>query len=290
MRIVSLTCSNTEIVCHLGLADQLVGVDDHSDFPADVIAGLPRVGPDLQIDVDRVAELEPDIVLASLTVPGHEKVVDSLRAAGLPFVAPAPMSVEDIARDLRELGQLLQVPERGRRAAESFESDIADVARRVASGDVPVDRPRVMIQWWPKPVIVPGGRSWAQDLLDLVGARNVIEEDVESRPLEEAELRDLDVELIVLAWCGVEAGKVRPDVVIDHPLLASTKAVRDGNVACVPEAWLGRPSHRLVHGARALADLVETVRGGAAVPPSYATAAASAAALGREARDATHRA
>ena len=38
MRVVSLTCSNTEIVCALGAADVLVGVDDHSDYPVEVVA------------------------------------------------------------------------------------------------------------------------------------------------------------------------------------------------------------------------------------------------------------
>src|SRR5262245_32085204 len=69
VRVVSLTCSNTEIVCALGLADCLVGVDNHSDYPVEVVTRLPRVGPDLDIDVERVAALEPDLVLASLTVP-----------------------------------------------------------------------------------------------------------------------------------------------------------------------------------------------------------------------------
>ncbi|MBT3326654.1 MAG: ABC transporter substrate-binding protein, partial [Gemmatimonadales bacterium] len=83
MRIVSLACSNTEIVCALGCAHMLVGVDDHSDFPVDVVAALPKVGPDLDIDVDKVATLKPDLVLATLTVPGHEQVVARLEEAGL---------------------------------------------------------------------------------------------------------------------------------------------------------------------------------------------------------------
>ena len=63
MRVVSLTCSNTEIVCALGASDLLVGVDDHSDFPEDVVARLARVGPDLTVDAKAVAEyLKPAIV------------------------------------------------------------------------------------------------------------------------------------------------------------------------------------------------------------------------------------
>jgi len=100
MRIVSLTCSNTEIVCALGLSHYLVGVDNHSDYPAEVVAHLPRVGPDLDIDAQRVAALKPDLVLASLTVPGHERILDRLRAAKLPS-GKRGASVVNYFRDVR---------------------------------------------------------------------------------------------------------------------------------------------------------------------------------------------
>ena len=90
MRVVSTACSNTEIVCALGCADMLVGVDEHSDFPEEVVARLPRVGPDLGVDPEAVAAVRPDLVLASLTVPGHEEVVAGLEAKGLRVVAPEP--------------------------------------------------------------------------------------------------------------------------------------------------------------------------------------------------------
>jgi iron complex transport system substrate-binding protein len=70
MRIVTHTCSNTEIVCALGRGDWLVGVDDHSDHPPEVVQALPRIGPDLDVDIARISALEPDLVITSLTVPG----------------------------------------------------------------------------------------------------------------------------------------------------------------------------------------------------------------------------
>lgn len=77
MRIVSLAPSNTEIVQALGLMEHLAGVDDWPDWPPSV-QSLPKVGPDLSIDLDRVEALRPDLVLASLSVPGMEKNVDGL--------------------------------------------------------------------------------------------------------------------------------------------------------------------------------------------------------------------
>ncbi|REJ86085.1 MAG: cobalamin-binding protein [Acidobacteria bacterium] len=265
MRIVSLTCSNTEIVCALGCAEMLVGVDDHSDFPADVVADLPRVGPDLGVDPEKVAALEPDLVLASLTVPGHEKVVAAIEDAGLPYVAPRPQSLADVARDVRDIAVRLGVAERGEEVAASMQ-EAFDVLRRegeetaaLAAGRAPAS---IMVQWWPKPVIAPGRASWAHDLLELVGATHPLaEEAVESRPLEDEEVAALRPDAFVLAWCGVEPHKVRPDVVRSNPTFGDLPAIREDHVYCVPEAWLGRPSPRLVHGARALREVVAGIAG-----------------------------
>lgn len=252
MRIVSLTCSNTEIVCALGAADRLVGVDDHSDYPADVVAALPRVGPDLDIDVDAVAALSPDLVLASLTVPGHERVVERLERAGLPLMVPAPTSIDDVYRDIREIGARLDVDARAEGLVEAMRAGFADVAAAGEGG------PRILIEWWPKPVIAPGRKSWAHDVLDLVGAVNPLGgEDVESRPLEMDEVTRLAPDAFVISWCGVDPAKYRPDVVRRNPAWAHLEAIRRDRVFCVPEAFLGRPGPRLVDGARALRAVVE---------------------------------
>ena len=256
MRVVSLTCSNTEIVCALGCEELLVGVDRHSDFPAEVVGALPRVGPDLQIDVDAVMDLEPDLVLASLTVPGHEKVVEEVEAAGLEYLAPEPVSLEDVYTNIREIARALGVSERGERLVGEMRAELIDM------GETRV-RPRALIQWWPRPTIAPGALSWATDLLTLVGAENPLgHEPVKSRPVSDDELADLNPDVLILAWCGVQPEKVRPDVVLNNPALQNVKAVQTGRVYCVPEAYLGRPGPRLVAGYRALRGIVETYQRG----------------------------
>lgn len=250
MRIVSLACSNTEIVHALGCAHFLVGVDDHSDWPPEVVEPLPRVGPDLEIDVDAVAALEPDLVLATLTVPGHEKVVEQLEAAGLPFVAPEPTCLEDVYRDILEIGGILGVPERA-------EEVVAEMRAELTAPEPPDDAPRILVQWWPKPVITPGRRSWAIDVLHAAGARGVLEEeDVKSRPMTDEEVVERAPDAVVLSWCGVDPAKYRPDVVLDNPAWAELPFARGGHVYSVGEPWMGRPGPRLVEGVRALRAVV----------------------------------
>lgn len=254
MRIVSLACSNTEIVCALGAADLLVGVDDHSDYPADVVGRLPRVGPDLGVDVERVAALRPDLVLASLTVPGHERNIAALEARGLPFVAPEPRRLGDVYDNIRLIGAAL---------GRQVEAD-ALVLSMQSRIDAPSDagrRPRVLVEWWPKPVIAPGRDSWVTDLLEAAGAVNPLgERAVKSTPLADDELRALDPEAVVISWCGVRPEKYRPDVALRRPALQGGTALGRGNVFCIPEAFLGRPGPRLVEGFRALAEVVDVCR------------------------------
>jgi iron complex transport system substrate-binding protein len=259
MRIVSLACSNTEIVCALGCADMLVGVDDHSDFPVDVVASLPKVGPDLDIDIERVAALEPDLVLATLTVPGHEHVVERLEALGLPFIAPEPISIDDVYRDVRDIGARLGVPER----AEALVADMQAVLTVASGSPLPEDAPSILVQWWPKPVITPGKQSWVVGVLAAAGARAVLgHEDHKSRPMTDQEVVDLAPDAVVLSWCGVHPDNYRPDVVLRNAAWSELSFVTEGRVFCVGEPYLGRPGPRLVDGVLKLRKVVEALRSG----------------------------
>ena len=262
MRVVSLACSNTEIVCALGCAELLVGVDDHSDYPEDVVAALPKVGPDLDIDVDRVAELEPDLVLATLTVPGHERVVERLEAAGLPFVAPEPVSLEDVYRDVVDIGRLLGAHAAAEELVASMRSalDPPDALGPLAAR-AGAPAPRLLVQWWPKPVITPGRLSWATDVLRAAGARALLEEEeIKSRPMTDEEVAERPPDAVVLSWCGVKPEKYRPDVVLRNPAWAGLPFIEEGRVYCVGEPYLGRPGPRLVEGVAAVREIVEELR------------------------------
>ncbi|MEM7199950.1 MAG: cobalamin-binding protein [Planctomycetota bacterium] len=256
MRVVSLNCSNTEIVCALGCADRLVGVDRDSDWPTDVVERLPRVGRDLQIDIEQVQALRPDLVLASLTVPGHEKVVAGLESAGLPHYAPETITLDDAYTDIREIARRLGVTERA-------EPVVADMRRALEAPPAAKDRrrPSVLVQWWPKPVIAPGRRSWVHEMIERAGGHNPLgDEPVKSRPLDDAEVAALAPDAIVLSWCGVRTENYRADEVYKREAWQHLDVVRQRRVFTIPEAYLGRPGPRLAEGARALRDVIAAIR------------------------------
>lgn len=255
MRIVAHSCSNTEIVCALGCGDLLVGVDDHSDHPAEVVRRVARVGPDLAVDVEAIRRLEPDLVLYSLTVPGHERALDALLAAGVNVVVLEPVSLDDVLANIGTVGAALGVPDRAAALVAGLRDEITAVPAREV-------RPRVLVEWWPKPVIVPGRRSWVTDLIDAAGGENPFAaRDVKSTPITDDEARAAAPDAVVIAWCGVPTSHYRTSVVHRRAAWAGVPALTHDRVIPVPEAWLGRPGPRLVEGFGALRAVVDRVTG-----------------------------
>jgi len=263
VRLVSLAPSNTEIVHALGLDDWLVGVDDWSDYPPETVELLPRLGPELQIDLDKVEALKPDLVLASLSVPGMERVVEGLAARGLPHVALNPLSLEDVYADILQVGRLAGVPDRAQAVVEDLRARAQEIRASVEEAAGPRARPLdVYLEWWPKPLITPGRRSWVNDQLDLAGGRNVFADiDAPSRPVSDDDVFARDPDVILLCWQGslekvMDAGRVR-----SRPGWAERlRAVREDRIFVLPEELFGRPGPRLIEGAALLARILSGER------------------------------
>lgn len=255
MRIVTHTCSNTEIVCALGRGDWIVGVDDHSDYPPEVVSGLPRIGPDLAVDIDRIRALGPDLVITSRTVPGHERCVAAIRDAGFEHLVTEPHGLADVAADIRAIGAAVDACGAAQRLAERFDA-------LAASAPPQGRRVPVLVEWWPKPVIVPGARSWVNEMLELAGGINPWHaEPAESLEIDTAAARAAAPEAIVMSWCGVDESKYRPHVVRRRPGWEHIPAIANNRIHAISEAWLGRPGPRLIDGVDKLRGVIAGVKG-----------------------------
>ncbi len=255
-RVVSLTSSNTEILAVLGLGQRLVACDSNSDWPMKLVARLPRLGPDLSIDLDALERLEPDLVLSSLSVPGMERVVDGVAARGLKQVTLDPVSWDDVLQNLLDVARELGVPERGQTVVNGMRSRVLELR---AGLPVFARAPRVMVEWWPKPAIAAARRSWVTGMLEALGAVNAFSH-VDQRSASFTALDALEAapDAITCSWCGVR--KLRPEVILNRAGWERVPAVLNGMVFAVPESGLGRPGPRLLEGFEALTGMLRSVR------------------------------
>jgi iron complex transport system substrate-binding protein len=243
-RIVSLCPSNTEILFALGLGDRVVAVDNDSDYPP-AATRLPKVGPDLDVDIAKVAAAEPDLVVASLSVPGMERNLLRLESAGLPYIVLHSQRLDEIYRDIQLVADLAGVPERGAALVADLQARFAALAERAK---VAANRPRLYWEWWPKPLITPGRPSWITDLSTLANATNAFADlPKESDVITSDDVIARDPDVVLICWCGARRA-VSLDKIVARPGWDRIRAVREGRVHVVWEGLFGRPGPRLVEG------------------------------------------
>lgn len=253
MRVVSICPSNTEIIGYLGLSHLLVGVDDSSNWPKQV-EELPRLGPDLSIDMDLVEQLKPDLVLASLSVPGMEKNIAELEKRNLPFIVLNPQSFDDIEADILTTGTALGHELEAKQAAEAFRHEI-NMLKEISSA-IKV-KPSLYWEWWPKPVFTPGNINWLTELSELVGAYNIFHDvELASVQTDWEDVYRRNPDYICLAWVGVLMSKMKPELVEKRPNWHNLKAVQEKRILLLEEELYCRPSPRLLEGAKKLAAIL----------------------------------
>lgn len=253
MRLVSLCPSNTELACALGLGPALVGLDRSSDWPPEVV-DLPRVGPDLEVDVAAIAALEPDLVLSSLSVPGMQGNLDRLDAAGLPHLVVDAQSLDGVYESLRMVGRLFGRGAQAEGVIAGMRRRLDAVAARAAA--LPW-RPKVFLEWWPRPVIVPGRRCWTWEMVTLAGGEPLFGDlDVRSTPVHDEEVVRRAPDVLLTCWCGVPHEHQRPERMARRPGWEALPGVRAGAVWAAEERYFGRPGPRLVEGVEWLTERI----------------------------------
>ena len=105
-RVVSLLPSLTESVCALGKCDALVGVDRFSNWPLS-IQELPKLGGMGDINIERIVQLKPDVVLLEKASPA----IARLNSLGVRAFALDVKSMGDEERALKKLDTLLGTSE-----------------------------------------------------------------------------------------------------------------------------------------------------------------------------------
>jgi iron complex transport system substrate-binding protein len=253
MRMVSLCPSNTELLGYIGLSSSIVGVDNYSDWPS-ATEGLPRVGSDMDIDMDAVEALRPDLVVASLTVPGMEKNITGLKERNLPYIVLNPNSLADIGQNMILVGEATDTLPQAAASLRNYErmlDQYAELGSRIRN------RPSLYWEWWPKPVYTPGGANWLTEISELAGARNVYADDARASVKTDWEdVRSRTPDYILLAWVGVQQHLIKPDSVKQRPHWSELQAVQQDKVYLMEESLYCRPSPRLVVGLQKLASFL----------------------------------
>lgn len=248
-RIISMAPNLTEILFAIGAADQVAGVSRFSVWPP-AAQGKPRIGGDINPDIEQILALGPDLILAD-TSANRRADVEVLDRLGLPVYVSRVRRFSDVPALMESVGRLVGRTAAGRQIADSMRARAARVVAAAAG------RPAssVLLVTWGDPLIVVGGNTFMADLIRLAGGRNVAGDSPIEYPrltLEHVLLRQ--PEYIIVASRHGTAPANAADRWRRWPAL---RAVREGHVASVDGDLVMRPGPRIVEGLERLAAILQ---------------------------------
>ena len=242
-RIVSLNPTTTELLYAIGAGSRLVGRTTYDRIP-DEVRAVPDLGPGLRPNVEAVLAARPDLVILYASDDNRD-AARRLRAARVPTVAYKVDRVADFARVTTVLGRLTGDTAAARATVDSVGRTLA----QTLATTVGLPHPRVVWHLWESPLLVVGGGSFLNEMLEVAGARNVYAQLPGPSPavtLEDVVRQDPD---IVLASPTTRAR------ILADPRWSALRAVRQGRVLVFDTTIVNGPSARVGASAVSLAKL-----------------------------------
>lgn len=251
-RIVTLAPHLAEIVFSAGAGEKLVGTVLFSDYPA-AVRRVPHVGDASRIDVERILQLRPEVVLAWRS--GNQRGdIERLERLGMPVFVTEPARLSDVSRLIRAAGVLAGSPAVAQAAAAAFESDLGALRERYSHRRaIPV-----FYEIWHRPLLTVNGGHMISDVIALCGGVNVFAHAPILTPA-------VSLEAVLAARPQAIAGG--GSGITAHAFAAQWRGYRFaalGEVALVHVApdEIQRAGPRIAAGARVLCEGLERLRDG----------------------------
>lgn len=168
-RVVSLLPNVTEILFAMGAGEHVVGVTRYCEWPEAACARLPKVGGILDVSVEAVLALRPDIVFGSSRIL-RGPMARLLSQAGAEVVGLDFESLEDLYEGMALVGKALHMERQSQTLTRHIQREISRLEGALAR-EPPL---RVLLVVGDNPLVVAGPSSYLGRLLALLGAWNVV--------------------------------------------------------------------------------------------------------------------
>ncbi len=280
-----MIASGTEMVCALGLQDQLVGRSHECDYPPAVrslpVCTEPKFadGTSYQIDerikailqeglsvyrVDAAAleRLAPEVIVTqtqcevcAVSLADVEAAVCDMIGSRPKIVALEPNALDDIFADIERVADALAVAGRGADLAAALRRRMADVERQAETVD---ERPAVACIEWIEPLMAAG--NWMPELVEMAGGVSVVGRAGEHAPwLEWDDLVALDPDVIIAFPCGFDIQRTRREIgsLTTKPEWSNLRAVAARRVYLADgNQFFNRPGPRVAEALEIMAEML----------------------------------
>lgn len=287
MRIASLLPSATEILCALGLADQVVGVSHECDFPPEIVgrpvltaakidprassaeidAAVQRLVRDglsvYRIETATLRAARPDLIVTqdqcevcAVSFTEVERATRELLDVPAAIVSLTPNRLDDVLADFARVADAAGVSAAGAQLVAASRERLQRIGRKVAHAR---SRPRVACLEWLDPLMVAG--NWLPEMVALGGGTyDFVAPGAHSPALAWEALTAAQPDVVIVMPCGFTLEQTRRELptLTARPEWQALPAVRNGRAYAIDgNAYVNRPGPRIVDSAELLAGLIQ---------------------------------
>jgi len=249
-RIVSMAPHLTEQLFAIGAGQWIVGTTEHADYPPQA-RQIPRIGRAHHVDLERIAALNPDLILIWGTgfLPS---VHQTLKRLNVPVFVSEPKTLDSIAHTMELLGTLTAAPDAAI-AAHAFRARLNQL-RATYAQRTPLT---VFYQIWPQPLMTLSGKHIVSEALHLCGGTNLFEALSTLAPqISEEAVLTADPDVLMSA----EPNGI-PNGALDRwRRWPQMRAVKHGALITLTAETINRHSPRILDGIEQMCAALEKVR------------------------------
>ena len=246
-----LTEETTEVLYLLGEGDRVVGVSGYTVRPPEA-RRKPKVSAFINARFEKIAALEPDLVLAFSDLQAD--IARELIARGYAVHVFNQRTIAEILQMVRTVGALVGRTEAAEALAARLGAGLDAI--RATAASLP-RRPRVFFEEWDDPLI--SGICWVEELITIAGGEPIFPELRgarlgRDRIVEPAEVVRRNPDIIVASWCGKA---MRKRTIVERPGWDAVSAVRTDRIYEIKSTYILQPGPAsLTDGVRQLQEIM----------------------------------
>lgn len=189
MKIVSLVPSQSELLWHLGLRQELAGITKFCIHPQEMFRSVPRVGGTKTVNIEKIREINPDLIVANKEENEKEQIETFQKEFNVHVTDL--YTLEDALSMIETVGSLVNKTIESKKLA-------ADIRHNFDSLALPPQPKKVVYLIWKNPYMAAGKTTFIDNMLHYAGFENIVK--TERYPeLTLENIKTLQPELVLLS-------------------------------------------------------------------------------------------
>jgi ABC-type Fe3+-hydroxamate transport system substrate-binding protein len=164
-RIISLVPSQTELLSHLGLEEEVVGITKFCVHPEEWFRTKKRVGGTKKLDMVKIEALQPDVIIGNKEENTEEQIKELMKR--YPVWMSDIHNLDDAEQMMLNVGKLVDKYEKAVELVKTIRNNFKELSTHNLASH------KVAYFIWREPYMTVGGQSFINSMLKVCNLENV---------------------------------------------------------------------------------------------------------------------